>query len=316
MNKIDFATFKGGMIEGSALLVGVSEEIIAKNNNPYIRLTFSDGSMKQEINLFKRREDFGFEVGTVLDLKLQHTGKNINILEYSPSKEQNPADFVVMAEIPGEKSFNEIMGTLANMKKTAYPNNDSHTLYDVAMTMLTKYRERLVKYPASAKYNHVYEGGLIYYINMMVKDAFLMSMSHKTHGDWEVVISALAVCEIGKLMGLDYNGYEMPETTFFADTRSEVEYAATEAEQIMNGWEIDPLRRENFLVCIRSSRLKKEWGATVNPITLEAHYVSSINHMEAKADIYIGECKKLQIGEGTKEPPKDCRIWHNVYRLS
>jgi len=312
MDRIKFTSLKDGMtVTGNVMLAGISSEKVAKNGNSFINLTLMDGETKKDISLFIKRDDFKINPKSVLEVKISRNGDYYNLLEYK-AVNGNYKDYIMSAPEDSELLFGKVIKTLSALKKQAYPdNNENNTLYDLSINCLSQYKEKILYYPASDKYNHTYVGGMIYYIYQMLQDAYNLSRgSHKI--DLEVVASAVCLCELGKLYTLTADDMGEAERGLLGYIRNDVETSCNMVEPIVKAGSYNKNKVSALYIAIRASRSRKQWGATIYPVTEEAYFVSEICSICARADIYETVKETLEYG---KISEYDDRLGHPVLNI-
>ncbi len=312
MDKIRFAHFKDGQTAtGNVMLAAVSPEKVAKNGKPYITLTLMDGETKTDVCLFIKRDDFNIAPKSILEVKLSKNGEYINLLEYKVVQ-GDYREYIASAPEDGEIIFGKVVKTLAYLKKTAYPDNtENNTLYDLAIACLSQYKEKILYYPASDKYHHTYVGGMIYYIYQMLQDAYNLSRgSHKI--DLEVIAAAVSLCELGKLYTLEADDMGDAERGLLGFIRNDVETSCNMIEPIAKAGSYNKNKVSALYIAIRASRSRRNWGATISPVTEEAYFTAEICSLCARADIYETVKATLEYG---KISEYDDRLGHPVLNL-
>lgn len=301
MGKINLTHFIGE-ITGTVLLAKISPEGTSKNGKPYIKLTVTDGETFEDICVFTKRTDFTIPEKSIMEVKLVKNGDFINILEYK-KVDGDIKEYIPSAPEDGELIFAKVVKTLTAIKGGIYRNNEQNTLFDLTISVLSHYKDRLIIYPASDSYHHNCLGGMIYYIFQMLQDAYNLSKgSHKI--DLEVVASAVCLCEIGKLYTLTADDMGTAERNITGYIRNDVELACNMVDAVAKAGNYNSNKVAALMIAIRSSRSRRAWGNTIEPITEEALFVSTLASLVAKADVYESVKKGLNPGEISEKNEK------------
>lgn len=287
LTKVNFDTFKIGAMEGYAALIKVSEEQKSKTGNPYINLLlYGENGTKKYISIFVPKEDFNIPERSVIKGNFSYKGEFLNLNSYEPKPDINISEFVRSAPVAPETCYNIVIKTLKSLNY----ESEKLTLYDIAIAVLEKYKDKLMFFPASELMHHNYLGGLIYHTMSMVKTAFNL-----TRGEYEVnreiVISAVAVNTICKVFTLDCDEISAESNLYnylYNDGELSLRLIDTIRDELIKTTNktYDKNKYLNFSVCIKSYKGKPAWGASIMPLTSEAYLVTMINQLDSHMDMY------------------------------
>ena len=291
MEKINF---KEENSEGLCLLTKISNEKVAKNGKPYLVLTFSNGEEKLDVTIFCKRDEFQIDEKTVCHASLRKNGDYVDLmaLEARPN-DADPLDFVLSSPENPEVYYTKILKTL-----TALRGDQTGTLYDLSIGMMEEYKTRLLYYPASEKYSHVYVGGQIYYMFTTLQD--VVNLSRGSHEfNLETVANAVILAPISNLFTMDADEYGEGEKNLFAWMQNGSELSVKMIEKYLEVHDIGigKPKLTPLFIAIRASHGKRSYGSSIEPITREAYIVSTLLSINAKLGIYDETLKTLNKGE-------------------
>ena len=292
-NRINFNEFKTGTLEGNCALIKVSEEQISKTGNPYINLfLFGEDGSSKSISLFTKKSDFTIPEKSVIKAKFSYKGDFCNISNIEAVPDEKITEYVRCAPVPPQECFSRVMKTLESLKY----ESENITLYEIAIAVLNKYKDKLMYFPASESFHHTYIGGLIYHIMCMVMDAFLLVKGKVYDVDKEIVISAVAVNTICKVFTLSCDEISAENNIYnylYNDGELSIKTIDYVKDELCKstGKNVDKTKYLNFSACIKSYKGKPAWGASIYPLTEESYMVTMINQLDCHLNQYE-EAKK------------------------
>ncbi len=196
----------------------------------------------------------------------------------------NPADYVAAAEYDSEAMYQEIISIAEDFR-----DEDLKLLLEA---VYTKYKDRLLYYPAAVRLHHAMRGGLLYHTLSIMRMAQKACEVYPSI-DPDLLLCGAALHDLGKLEEMDANelgiagkyttdgnliGHLVRGTIMVHDVAAEIGTPAEKAELL-----------EHMLI---SHHGKPEFGSAVRPMFLEAHVLSLLDELDAKvyeiADIVSG----------------------------
>ncbi len=285
--KVNFDTFKDGAMRGTCALVKISEEQKSKTGNPYIVLfLYGENGTRKAISVFTKRAEFTIPEKSVIKADFSYKGEFCNISAIETVADQNISDYVKTAPVKPEVCYAKIIKTLNSLNY----ESENLTLYEIAIAVLEKYKDKLMYYPASEIHHHNYLGGLIYHVMCMVMDAYNLTRG-EYKVDREVVISAVAINTICKVFTLNVEEISAENNLYnfiYNDGELSLRLIDTIRDELISstGKKADKIKYLNFSVCIKSYKGKPAWGASIMPLTAEAYLVSMINQLDSHMDMY------------------------------
>lgn len=207
----------------------------------------------------------------------------------SESDEYNLADLVPASEVGGEQLFNMIRNRV-----NAFSNPE---LKAIVGTIIDKYREKLIIYPAALRLHHAMVGGLMYHTMSIVRMAeeickiypninkeLLLSgaILHDVAKTWELETSATGLAKGYSKEG-ELIGHLVKGAMFVNDTAKELGIDS----------EIVTLL-EHMII---SHHGVPEYGAAVRPMFLEAEILSSLDALDATIYEINAATSKVNVGE-------------------
>ena len=187
-------------------LLSAIEENTDKNGNAYVKVTLKDGFSDVTAVMFNTSaadlEARLITVNTVVDADLavsEYQGnKSYKVSNLSPAADKllSVSDFVKLPPVDLDVMYDEIISML-NSAANNYEN--THTpLSDLAIRILTKYKDSYMTSSAAISMHHNLRGGLLYHSYRMVKAADALCGVY-TSLDRELLLCGAALHDIGKI---------------------------------------------------------------------------------------------------------------------
>lgn len=261
---------------GCKVLVKTFEEKTASNGKNYISGTISDSSGVLWFKIWNVNPAWMeiLEAGKVIEVV---TGK---VEEY---KGNLSVVLLVAKKAPGEKIMNYVPGSYMDedaikerlMFFREQINADGIDLTSVFKTMEEAgILEKYLSYPAGISKHHAYSAGLITHsievCNLAMNNGATLRDNPLVKPDMGVLLTASLFHDIGKLAEYETDTTGMFTALSFSGELNGHHFMSANFVSKMFGNLIKGRRMSNLLHCILSHHGRLEWGAAVEPKTLEA----------------------------------------------
>jgi len=285
---------------------------MTKSNQPYLKCLFRDKRAVLEAPLwhdsrFFREADawpegvaFRLQVHARLDIRF---GMQIDILAARPATEDDTRegfdffDLVPTSKIPADELLKKLDQLIE--RYIEHP-----ALKSLVRNILAEHATLFSRMPAAQNFHHSYTSGLLEHVWSMTRIAgFLADHYAKYYNELNpplnrsLIVAATILHDIGKLRELEYNPFEARYTKegcligHVLMGRDMVREAAQK---------IEGFPQELLLLlehAILAHHGKREFGAPIPPLTLEALIISYIDELDAKVNMVARESIDSQVGE-------------------
>ena len=264
-----------------------------KNGNPYVEFTLTDGEKTISAKKFNTST---FEVSdciaenTVVDCEITYNTPYYNLSSIKKSASQNIKDFVRSTPIDENEMFDFIVSAMQE-----YVENEG-SISNIGIILYEKYKSKLLNWSASKSMHHNMMGGLLYHIYRMVLAANkLMEIYQPIDG--ELLITSIALHDIGKLVELDTNEVGVASYTNEGELFGHLEIGIEMVDFIARKGEYDKEKTKLLKHCIASHHGTREFGAIQVPRIKEAFLLSKIDDMDAKIYMFDSIYNELEPGK-------------------
>ena len=184
----------------------------------------------------------------------------------------NEADTVLSAPRPIDEMWSELHDHLRGVK-----NDHIRVLLN---RIVTDHAEQLRVWPAAQVIHHAYRGGFLEHITKMAEVGRFVANAYGA--DWDLVLAGIVLHDIGKLQELAYEG-GAGSYTRDGNLVGHIALGIVMAREAINGISgfPDDLRAQ-IEHLIASHHGLREHGSPVEPKTVEAFIVASIDELDAK----------------------------------
>jgi 3'-5' exoribonuclease len=275
-----------------------------KHGNPFVKCHFRDKRVSLVAPFWSsnalRQEAEGWTDGLAYRLHVKgdwnvRYGMQLTVLAARPAREEDAAegydfgDLVEGSRYDPEKLFKSILDRIERCI-------DEPCLKRLVRTILDEHGDLFRKMPAAQSLHHSYTSGLLEHVWSMTRIAGFLADHYAVYYDRlnpplnkGVIIAAAILHDIGKLRELEYDPFEVKYTKegqligHVLIGRDMVREAARK---------IEGFPEETLLLlehAILSHHGKREFGAPILPLTLEALLVSYIDELDAKMNSAAGK---------------------------
>ena len=205
----------------------------------------------------------------------------------------NEADAVLSAPRPIDEMWAELQEHLRGVK-----NDHVRVLLN---RIVADHGEQLKVWPAAQVIHHAYRGGFLEHITKMAEVGRFVSNSYGA--DWDLVLAGIVLHDIGKLQELAYEG-GAGSYTRDGNLVGHIALGIVMVREAINGISGFPDElRAQVEHLIASHHGVREYGSPVEPKTIEAFILASIDELDAKLS---------QVRRAIAEDPSDEEFtgWH------
>jgi len=289
---------------------------MTKSNQPYLKCLFRDkravleAPLWHDHRLFREADAWPEGVAYRLQVHARHDlrfGMQIDILGARLATEDDTRegydffDLVPSSKIPPDelkKKLNQLIDRYI----------DHPALKSLVQNILEEHATLLTRMPAAQNFHHSYTSGLLEHVWSMTRiGGFLADHYAKYYDELNpplnrgLIVAATILHDIGKLRELEYHPFEAKYTKegcligHVLMGRDMVREAAQRIEDFP----------QELLLLLEHAILahhgKREFGAPVPPLTLEALIVSYIDELDAKVNMVARESIDSQVGDSFTE---------------
>ena len=295
------------------LLVSNIEENTDKNGNAYVKVTLKDGFSDVTAVMFTTStadlEARLITVNTVVDADItvsEYQGnKSYKVSNLAPAADKllSVSDFVKLPPVDLDVMYDEIISML---EAVADNYENAHTpLSDLAIRILTKYKEPYMTSSAAVSMHHNLRGGLLYHSYRLVKAADALCGVY-TSLDKELLLCGAALHDIGKIWE-----YETAETGDAAFTSNGILFGhlymgASLIKSFSQTKDKAPYHAEKLQMLIHlilAHHGTQEWGTVACPAIPEALALHYIDNLDAKMYMFEEQYETLDAGELSDKKP-------------
>jgi 3'-5' exoribonuclease len=282
-----------------------------KKDEPYWTCTFRDRHVERVCPIWNNsrffREAAGWSIGTPYRLTVRgqlhaRYGLQVELLEIrtiDPTLDAADGfDFGQLVEV-GHLDPCECWDKIHDLVRRYVPDPHVRQLVEL---LLAEHRDDVLRIQAAERMHHAYTGGLIEHVWSMTRIAVFLAEHYERYYanlnpplNRSVVVAAAILHDIGKLRELEYNPVAARYTTpgkligHIVFGRDMVREAAARVE----GFPPETLMLLEHAILAHHG--KKEFGAVVEPATIEALIVSFVDELDAKVNQVVS---KLLAGGG------------------
>ncbi|MGE0863578.1 MAG: 3'-5' exoribonuclease YhaM family protein [Vicinamibacterales bacterium] len=179
---------------------------------------------------------------------------------------------ILSAPRPIDEMWSELQERLRDVK-----NDHLRVLLN---RVVSDHSEQLKTWPAAQTIHHAYRGGFLEHITKMAEVGALLSRAYGANDD--LVLTGVVLHDIGKLQELSYDG-GTGSYTRDGNLVGHIALGLMLVREAINGISGFPLElRAQVEHLIASHHGTREWGSPVEPKTVEAFILASVDELDAK----------------------------------
>jgi 3'-5' exoribonuclease len=280
------------------------ERGVDKHDRPFLKCHFRDrwktvvapfwanNALREEAETWEERRAYRLRVRGEHNVKF---GFQIDVLQGRLAREDDAAEGYRFNELV-ESSDKDPEALIATLFKLIDKYILEPPLKELVLTLIRDNSDLFKKMPAAQNFHHSYTAGLLEHVWSMARIAAFLADHYDQYYDnlnpplnKGVILAAVLLHDIGKLRELEYDPVEARYTKEGSLIGHVVigRDLARDAAKRIEGFPEETLRLLEH--AILSHHGKKEFGAPVLPLTLEALLVSYIDEIDAKMNIAARE---------------------------
>jgi len=179
---------------------------------------------------------------------------------------------ILSAPRPIDEMWEELQGRLRGVQ-----NDHLRVLLN---RVVTDHADQLKTWPAAQTIHHAYRGGFLEHITKMAEVGALLSRAYGANDD--LVFTGVVLHDIGKLQELAYEG-GAGSYTRDGNLVGHIALGLMLVRETINGISGFPVElRAQVEHLIASHHGTREWGSPVEPKTIEAYILASVDELDAK----------------------------------
>ena len=280
------------------LLIKEAKKGVTTVGKPFMSLVLQDRSGDIEAKLWDTNEEHENLYQAQVIVKVggeihDYRGKNqLRVKQIRPMREGEGvtiSDLLPTSAIPKEQLFEELTQYFFQIQN---PN-----ISRITRSLVKKYQDRLIIYPAATKNHHDYASGLIDHVVSMLKLSDAICNLYPTLNR-DLLYAGVILHDIGKVIELSgpvgtmytVEGNLLGHISIMVN---EIGQAATELK--IEGEEVMLLQH-----LVLSHHGKEEWGSPKKPMIQEAEILHYIDNIDAKMNMLTRALDKTKPGDFTE----------------
>jgi len=273
----------------------------SSNNKLYLDMNLQDktGDINSKLWNIEKNEHETLKAGDVVKVKGTVTSWNdspqfkITKIRLAKEDEYDIDALVMAAPIDTEETYQEILSLVKSF------SND--TIRVITETILERYHEKLLTYPAAKSNHHSIRGGLLYHIKRMLKVGESLAMIYDAV-DKDLLYSGIILHDIEKINEMDAD--HLGVVSDYTDEGKLLGHLIMGIKTIDKIAEEKDLDQEISMMMqhmILSHHYEPEFGSPKKPMFLEAELLHHIDIIDARVYDFEEETEKLEAG-GFSDP--------------
>ncbi len=272
------------------------EERETKTKKPYVIFRVTDGENVVSVRKWDcRATDYKKYKGNVVNMNIRvgtYGGEATYDVDTISSSEKEVQDFI--QKVPGDvlEMYQEILNHVDSIQ-------DLH-LRALISEILKDQKEKFLYWAAAKGVHHALYGGLIYHVYRMGKNVDLQCQLYPDLNR-DLMIAGTYLHDIGKLKELETDILGASKYTTIGNMLGHL-YIGAEIVSEYNQKMEEPVDEEILLQLkhmILSHHGKKEWGAVVEPKTIEAQMLHLLDLLDSRMYIFEDAYKNAEPGVAT-----------------
>lgn len=271
--------FKEGQSITSALLLTQVSKGLTNAGQPYLTLSLQDktGTIEAKYWDVSTSIEQLIEAASFYQVQGDVIAYRGNLqLKIETIKKLNPetvvlSDFTLSAPIPLAEMETTLQQTLASITDPDY--------HQLVQTLITKYYDKFIVYPAAVRNHHEFTSGLLYHTLSMIKIAEFFIQTYPPF-DRDLVLSGILLHDLGKTV--EFSSPIVAKYTTEGKLIGHIQWMA--AEIFATGEQLKLPREKVMLLqhIVLAHHGKPEFGSSVPPLTKEALLVHMVDDFDAK----------------------------------
>lgn len=268
------------------------------NGGTFVDMTVSDGETKASVKYWNcSLANFKIEAGNLFIVDIttcEYQGK-ISLTcnkyyELGDNKDFKVSDFIKGSPIPPTQLYDMILKTC-----TCGIPEIQGTLIELVYKIYEANKEKLLAWGAAKGIHHNYYGGLLYHtFNMMQLGYHVCSVYPVLNR--ELLLSAIALHDIGKLAELDTNVLGDSDYTSIGNLFGHAELGIEMINHYASGLNINAEKLMMLKHCVASHHGNLEWGAITKPQIPEADALFLIDMIDSRQEQFKTALEGIEPG--------------------
>jgi 3'-5' exoribonuclease len=282
MENIDIKDFKVSDNITGVYLISNFNVKTSSNNKLYLDLKLQDksGEIDAKIWNVKNNEHEIFKAGDVIKVKGTVTSWQDNLqfkiekVRMANKDEYDIDNLVIAAPIDALETFEDIIALVNEFK--------SEDIKVITKTILTKYKEKLLIYPAAMSNHHSIKSGLLYHVKRMLEVGKALAMIYTTV-DKDLLYAGIILHDIEKVNEMDAD--EMGIVSDYSRDGKMLGHLIMGVKTIAEVSKENNLDEEISVLLqhmILSHHYEPEFGSPKRPMFLEAELLHHIDMIDAR----------------------------------
>jgi 3'-5' exoribonuclease len=300
MSRLPFIRAMSPELEGWGFFLCTYKDLRqGRTGEPFISLSLQDktGSIKAIVLSDAARLRDEFDTGEFVKAQGRtglHNGSLQLVLDrirrINPSQDAaegfREEDCVLSAPRPLDEMWSELQELIQHVR-------DPH-IRELLQRITTHHADKIRVWPAALRVHHAYRSGFLEHVLSVARSALTLGAAYGANQD--LLTAGALLHDIGKLQELDYN-----QSTSYSREGNLVGHVTLGAIMVRNTTAAIPgfpeIVRTHIEHLIVSHHGEKEFGAPVEPMTLEAMILSAVDDLDAR----INQVKQALAEEGDGE---------------
>ncbi len=264
------------------LLVRSASSRVGSTGNPYLDMMLIDKSGSINAKVWNTSQTAP-EAGTVLKVKggvIEFNGRlQLRVEKFREAHEEDHVDFSTLVPSAPEKPedmYQEILDTTDSFSNT--------TLKKIVMYLITKFKDKLMYFPAAQSLHHAERSGLLHHTTSMLRLAKAI-MPVYAFLDSDLLLSGIIVHDLGKILELDSDKFgNVQDYTKDGLLLGHLVRGVTLIDEAARKQNID--ENDEYVLLLEHMMLSHhgipEYGSTRPPMFPEAEMLHIIDDMDAR----------------------------------
>lgn len=277
------------------LVTNVNKGMTAANV-AYLNVTLQDktGSLEGKKWEMTSDDEKIFEVGAFVlvegDVLSYRSNLQIKVIEGKRlnEKEMDISQFTMAAPVPLATLETQLKKILASIQDDAYAS--------ITKTLIQKYYDRFIVYPAATRNHHEYTHGLLYHTLSMIAHAEPL-IAYYPPINRDLVIAGILLHDLGKT--IEFSSPVIAKYTVEGRLIGHISIMVSEIRETAKALNIHEEKSLLLQHVVLAHHGKPEFGSPIMPLTKEALLVSMIDDLDAKMNMVTKALEQANPGEFT-----------------
>lgn len=288
--------FKDGLHLKQTFLVNQVNKGLTASGQPYLTISLQDKSgiiegkfwdVKPEIESLIEPGSFLSVDGDVVAYR-QALQIKINLIQRLNPDSVSLSDYTMSAPVPLKTLEITLAKRIAEIKDPVYAA--------MTKTLIEKYYDRFILYPAAVRNHHEYTSGLLYHTLSMLNLAEALIPLYPPL-DRDLVFTGILLHDLGKTV--EFTSAVVPKYSLEGKLIGHLHWIASEIQAVGDQLKLD---REKVMLLqhlVLAHHGKPDFGSSIPPLTKEALLVHMIDDLDAKMTMIQKALDATDVGQFT-----------------